>query len=375
MIFIVADQELNFYSQVLLLTLAQLRAKLGDGVQFDSLVELHAPVEQGEKIVMQRQRFAFHKRDFAQGTPTGPINPGQTSVLTDFLNLGLDDGHIAERYLLVMYGHNLGLRFGGFSNGKRMSDRLTVAEVAKSLKHFARQRGGKKLEVLGYDACTMALVESAFELRDAADYLVASQTAMRKDPWPYQSIFLRVNEKTSSDRPLDSEHLAGILLDVFKAAQAQPMTLSLLNLNPRRLDHVSQALNELAIVLLASVRDGNGDTIRRAFQDAQNAPTPLEPVVDLQALCTELIKADNGLADEVRQRAGALLDALTGKRTKVVKRKVQPRASSHKLKGVGIYAKSVKSEVGFAITHRDFGALGLSERTKWDELITVLARP
>jgi hypothetical protein len=52
----------------------------------------------------------------------------------------------------------------------------------------AQRATGQKLDVLGFDACQMAAVEVASEIKDNAKFMVASQALEGREGWPYSHI-------------------------------------------------------------------------------------------------------------------------------------------------------------------------------------------
>ena len=48
--------------------------------------------------------------------------------------------------------------------------------------------GGKKIDILGMDACLMAMLEVGYQVKDYADYLVASQEVELANGWDYQTV-------------------------------------------------------------------------------------------------------------------------------------------------------------------------------------------
>jgi hypothetical protein len=70
-------------------------------------------------------------------------------------------------------------------------DTIELARVAGAIAETV----GQPLELLGMDACLMANLEVAYELRKAVRYLVASEELVPGHSWPYKDIFgaLRAN--------------------------------------------------------------------------------------------------------------------------------------------------------------------------------------
>lgn len=72
-------------------------------------------------------------------------------------------------------------------------DTLELAGVMRSIANAI----GQPVDFLGMDACLMATIEVAYELRDAVRFLVASEELVPAESWPYQDIYgrLRANPR------------------------------------------------------------------------------------------------------------------------------------------------------------------------------------
>ncbi len=64
-------------------------------------------------------------------------------------------------------------------------DTLELARVAEAIAELV----GQPLELLGMDACLMANLEVAYELRNTVRYLVASEELVPGHSWPYRAIY------------------------------------------------------------------------------------------------------------------------------------------------------------------------------------------
>jgi hypothetical protein len=105
--------------------------------------------------------------------------PGSRALFRSTLRAILKPNKPAERAILFDdgTGHSL--------------DTLELARVAGAIADSIEQ----PLELLGMDACLMANLEVAYEVRKAVRYLVASEELVPGHSWPYQQIFgaLRAN--------------------------------------------------------------------------------------------------------------------------------------------------------------------------------------
>ena len=60
----------------------------------------------------------------------------------------------------------------------------TCAQIADSLQHVVNARG-KKLDIIGFDMCHMAMLEIAYDIRNCAQIMIASQDCEEKGGWDY----------------------------------------------------------------------------------------------------------------------------------------------------------------------------------------------
>ncbi len=70
-------------------------------------------------------------------------------------------------------------------------DFLTTEELKRAIAD-ARTKTGQKLDIIGMDACLMAMLEVQYQLRDLTDYMVASQEVEPMAGWPYTQILGRL---------------------------------------------------------------------------------------------------------------------------------------------------------------------------------------
>src|SRR5215213_3005576 len=69
------------------------------------------------------------------------------------------------------------------SNDETNNDVLYNREIQDSLKTAL---GGEKLDIIGYDACLMAMLETAYAMKDVGGYMVASEELEPGRGWDYE---------------------------------------------------------------------------------------------------------------------------------------------------------------------------------------------
>ena len=114
----------------------------------------------------------------------GPVNMSDPKTLSDFITWGIKS-FPAEHYMLVIADHGKG--WEGMIEDESHKGWMTVPQLKQAL-DTAQQATGQKLDVLGFDACQMAAVEVASEIKDNAKFMVASQALEGREGWPYSHI-------------------------------------------------------------------------------------------------------------------------------------------------------------------------------------------
>ncbi|MGE0393041.1 MAG: clostripain-related cysteine peptidase [Vicinamibacterales bacterium] len=204
-------------------------------------------------------------------------NPGRPGVLADFLEWAVET-HPAERYAVILWGHAYGLGFG-----RARDNALTLYELASVL-HGFKALTGRKLDILGFDACAMGKLETAYQFNDTASYLVASQTAIPLTGWPYHRILEAIEQNVT----MGARECASAMVEAFVESYRPPavtLTATDLATGPA----VATALDELARALKRVMgRPADGPRVRLAFKAATSGSEA--SLVDVIDLCNRLAR-------------------------------------------------------------------------------------
>jgi hypothetical protein len=296
------------------------------------------------------QRYAISSNGTMLLPPlTGNTDMGDENTLIAFLTSVLsDDEYHAANYCLVLWGHAFGVGFG-----RDDEDPLLLPELRCALEKFQKDRSGKPLEILGTNACSMSYLEAAFELKDVASLMVASQITVPFAGWPYHVILNRVGSTT------DKRTLADTIVDAY-ATQFDDLPggdrLAMTVLDLQHAQECGQRLEKLATAIHGEIsKSYNTDTmaeLRDIFMGA--AAGDVRPLIDLTTLCEILAgKGTIEMAERIRTAATDLLDALGAppprnprekgdEPTLIAYRRAHPQL--HDLKGIGIYAPFITDQ-------------------------------
>lgn len=118
---------------------------------------------------------------------------------------------------------------------------LTMSEVKQAV-------SGKNLTIIGFDACLMGMAEVAYQLKDCAQYMIASEETIPGEGWAYDS-FLNSFRNTNQS-PVDfGKSVIDAYINYYSYYEAA--TLSLIDLS--KMDNLASAINTLSNSLI------NGD--------------------------------------------------------------------------------------------------------------------
>jgi len=111
------------------------------------------------------------------------LETGRPQTLSSFLNFSMKH-YPADHRMLVIWGHGNGWK-GAAGDGE---DMLSLADMRTALSGF-------KMDIVAFDACSMATMECYFEIGDVTRYIVASEKTVPTAGWPYGEILKRMPGK------------------------------------------------------------------------------------------------------------------------------------------------------------------------------------
>ena len=131
------------------------------------------------------------------------------------------------RYLLILSGHGSGVTDDFFLGVDASNDSLTIPELIVALhlaneniatggtaKRTTKAKGKRMIDILGLDACFMAMGEIAYALRDEAGILIGAEGFEPELGWPYRSLLAEVKKTVDANdgQPLPPRELAALIV-------------------------------------------------------------------------------------------------------------------------------------------------------------------
>jgi Clostripain family len=255
-----------------------------------------------------------------------------------------------------------------FDDGSGHSlDTLELARVVGAIAAAV----GQPLELLGMDACLMANVEVACEVRRDVRYLVASEELVPGHSWPYQDVFGALRAK-----PLQGgADFARLIVEHYASFYAENPPLggdvTKIALDLGQIDPMLQACGGLALAL----RDGMDQaadalwqsqqaTRARETRDGKRTPSKFDfDLWDLRSLAAELARSD-AVPVAVRQAALAAMQAC-GPAAGAVLAERHVGAWFDGIGGASIWLKSP----GRQRISPSYAQLAFAQETQWDKML------
>lgn len=188
---------------------------------------------------------------------TGEINMGNPKSAKDFISYAVTN-FPADHYLWVWWNHGgavdraavlKGVCWDDTSNGDHLSE-----SEQKDIMLYFKEKAGKKIDIVGFDACLMATAEIAYQYRDVASYLVASEQTEPGDGWDYR--FLTKLTANPSLTPLSAaKQILTYYKNFYTRENEKDVTMSVFNLAAA--GDVARALNDFAAAARSSGASGS----------------------------------------------------------------------------------------------------------------------
>ncbi len=113
-------------------------------------------------------------------------NMGETQTLEDFLRFA-SENYPAERTMAIIWNHGGGTLGGAAFDQQYDMDALSLPEMREAFTSvFDENEENQPLDIIGFDACLMATVDTAATFSDIASYLVASEDMEPGVGWEYE---------------------------------------------------------------------------------------------------------------------------------------------------------------------------------------------
>lgn len=132
----------------------------------------------------------------------GNVDTGDYNQFVSFVEWGITN-YPADNYAVVMWNHGSGWKMKNKASRVICQDETSGDEITENQIRTAlgdiNTFYGQKLELVAMDACLMGGIETAYDVKDYANYLAFSQTVVPGDGYPYTTILGDLTGNPSMD--------------------------------------------------------------------------------------------------------------------------------------------------------------------------------
>lgn len=209
---------------------------------------------------------------------------GSSVSLLNFLCDSIEDeANRADYYMVVLSGHAAGISEGFFLQDEErpLSSIPGSFPIPDLHKVFGSDRlktalRGKKIDILGFDACMMSTVEICYELRDEhlLDLLIASEGFTLNSGWPFSRVVAKLNAEPSISPPALADFIVRDYVSFYRDYFLGGLSADQTVIKVGRIKQLKDAIDNLAEALIEEIdNESRGkhksyDVRGKPFQDA-----------------------------------------------------------------------------------------------------------
>jgi len=287
----------------------------------------------------------------------GELNMGTPQTLINFANWAVTN-YPAKKYLLVIWNHGGGFRSSAYTtkdiawDDTSGGDKITMAELEYALSAISTQMG-KNIDIVGMDACLMAMTEVAYQIKDYADILVTSEESEPNDGWPYDTIL----GELVGNPTISSTQLADTIVNryIYSYSSFDDVTQSAINLS--YMDTLASQLSAMALAIMSDTLTPTINYINAANSGQYYSDWDF---IDLYDFCNKVLTYSYNV--QVKSIALSIQQTLV---SSVVINSNFDGGSVSGSKGLSIYFPYIAYDNYYNNTN-------FAQDTKWDEMLSYL---
>jgi hypothetical protein len=296
----------------------------------------------------------------------GEANMGDPATLIDFVQWGMTS-YPADHYAVVVWDHGSGWRlrpeevppvkdvaYDDSSGG----DALDMPELLAAMDTLSNG-GSDPLDLVGFDACLMGMIEVDNQLIPYVDVRVGSEETEPWDGWPFDAILSAL----VADPTMSAGQLGTVIVDEYYASYGNSETQSAVDLGTPY-DALNTTVDDFALALMGGVC-AHYDEIENARGSTQEFYNPI--YIDLYDFAYQVSQEVNDAT--IDAAATAVMNAVNGAVIREQHGGGWPGAH-----GISIYfPESASSYDGDY--DGDTGWLQFTADTQWDEWLHAFYEP
>ena len=183
MVYLDADNSLDYFGPI---NLQQMSDGLAPGASVNVVVLM-------DRLNLPAYTYEVTHEEAEIVQSLGEVDMGSLETLTSFVTFVMQN-YPATYYFLDMWDHGGGYR--GVCWDESSGNHLSPHDVETAV---ASAESIERVQVVGFDACLMGMVEVCYELKDVTDVVVGSEMLTPGYGWPYRQLMAYLSEHPTVD--------------------------------------------------------------------------------------------------------------------------------------------------------------------------------
>ena len=198
---------------------------------------------------------------------TDELNMGDPETLVKFVEEYMDK-YPAPKRALIFWDHGDGWRSVNYQTrfsaiDETDGDTLFMFEVRNALNYL--KDNNYEINLIGFDECLMGMIEPLYDIKDFAEYFVASEALEPADGWNYERVF----GKLSSNPSASPEEFGKMIVDSFREEyESYNSDLTLTLFKSSDIDYIVNNLNQFVSYLNTT----NYESFKSARENSEEVP-------------------------------------------------------------------------------------------------------
>jgi hypothetical protein len=277
---------------------------------------------------------------------------GDQATLNSFVNWSMTNFQ-ANNYALVIWNHGGGYS-GISSDDSSGGDRLELREVSGAFNGLS-----DTLDLIGADACQMGMMEFAYQVRNNASVLVASEENIPWEGYSYNTVLADLTATPT----MTASQLGTVIVNRYgeyygTGGNTTLSAINLVNLRTTTSANLSTALGNFATSVMTSSTSADRNSIE-SYRSNASSFGDNSSYRDLGVILSRITN-DTSITGSIRTAAQT---ALTAYNSSIIRNFTE---SANRGTGLAIYFQSRGSAVDSYYTGSN---LALANDTNWDDFL------
>jgi len=297
----------------------------------------------------------------------GEVNMGEPATLQSFIEWAIAN-YPAKHYALVLWNHGSGWKEKPATDAMQSicfddqaSDQLTMTELRSAL-NAANATTGKVLDIIGFDACLMEMVEVAYQVMGSAsrpltDIAVGSEETEPGDGWDYAATLTAL----TTNPAMTPSALATQIVNDYISSYSTSLGITQSAANLGLVDELATAVNSFAQAMI----NASGDWSKIQTARGQAREYYYVYYIDLYHFA-QLVNQNVSISQPVRDAASSVMTVVNN--AIIAEGHTASLANSH---GLSIYYPET---VGDYFSDYETSVLFTTD-TQWDEFLEAIFSP